>query len=97
EVVRFGWKHTATRLEALGLTPHLRQASAVDSAPYLTDMGNYILDCALEPILDPAQLAAVLKATPGVVEHGLFVGIASEALQVDPQGELNYRTRELTA
>lgn len=93
EVVRFGWKHTANRLESLGLTPHLRQTSAPDATPYLTDMGNYILDCALAPIANPGELAAALKATPGVVEHGLFVGIASAALQVDPDGELIYRTR----
>lgn len=97
EVVRFGWKHTANRLESLGLVPHLRQMSAADNFPYLTDMGNYILDCALEPIADPVALAAALKAMPGVVEHGLFVGIASAALQVDPDGELIYRTRDSIA
>ena len=97
EIVRFGWKHTANRLESLGLTPHLRETSATDAAPYLTDLGNYILDCALEPITDPGALAAALKAMPGVVEHGLFVGIASAALQVDSDGELIYRTRDSIA
>ena len=94
EVVRFGWKHTANRLESLGLAPRLRTTSAEDAAPYITDMGNYILDCAVEPITNPRELAAAIKAMPGVVEHGLFIGIASAALQVDPAGELIYRTRE---
>jgi ribose 5-phosphate isomerase A len=94
EVVRFGWKHTANRLEALGLEPRLRQASATDPSPYITDMGNYILDCGPAPIPDPSVLAALIKAVPGVVEHGLFVGIASAALQVDPDGNLIYRTRD---
>jgi ribose 5-phosphate isomerase A len=94
EVVRFGWKHTANRLESLGLVPHLRSAASASTSPYVTDQGNYILDCALEPITDPAALAAAIKATPGVVEHGLFVGVASAALQVDPEGELLYRTRD---
>lgn len=94
EVVRFGWKHTANRLESLELAPRLRLACATGTAPYLTDMGNYILDCAVEPIANPGELAAAIKAMPGVVEHGLFVGIASAALQVDPAGELIYRTRD---
>lgn len=94
EVVRFGWKHTANRLESLGLTPQLRLTAAAGGSPYLTDMGNYLLDCALEPVTNPGELATVIKAMPGVVEHGLFVGIASAALQIDPVGELIYRTRD---
>jgi ribose 5-phosphate isomerase A len=94
EVVRFGWKHTANRLESLGLVPRLRMAAAGDASPYITDQGNYIVDCGPEPITDPGELAAAIKATPGVVEHGLFVGIAAAALQVDPDGELRYRTRD---
>ncbi|MFT4037040.1 MAG: ribose-5-phosphate isomerase RpiA [Thermomicrobiales bacterium] len=94
EVVRFGWKHTAARLEALGLRPELRPASPGAPEPYITDMGNYILDCGPDPIPDPAALAGVLKALPGVVEHGLFVAIASDALQIDPDGALFHRQRE---
>lgn len=94
EVVRFGWKHTASRLESLGLAPRLRQTSGADASPYITDQGNYILDCGPSPILNPEDLAAKIKATPGVVEHGLFVGIASAALQVDPEGNVLYRKRD---
>jgi ribose 5-phosphate isomerase A len=97
EVVRFGWKHTANRLDSLGLVPRLRETSVPDASPYVTDMGNYILDCGLEPIADPGELATAIKAIPGVVEHGLFVGIAAAALQIDPAGELIYRTLESIA
>ena len=97
EVVRFGWKHTANRLESLGLTPMLRMAAGTDDSPYITDQGNYILDCGLQPISDPAALAAAIKTTTGVVEHGLFVGTAAAALQVAPNGELIYRTRDTIA
>lgn len=93
EVVRFGWRHTADRLETLGLTPQLRVTSADESSPYLTDQGHYILDCELAPIDHPGNLAAAIKAIPGVVEHGLFVGITAAAMQVDSEGELLYRTR----
>ena len=97
EVVRFGWKHTANRLQSQGLMPKLRVTSATDDTPYLTDMGNYILDCAPEPIANPGELALAIKALPGVVEHGLFIGVASAALQVDHAGELLYRTRDTIA
>jgi ribose 5-phosphate isomerase A len=97
EIVRFGWKHTASRLESLGLAPQLRLASAAGDPPYITDQGNYILDCGPAPIASPGELAAAIKATAGVVEHGLFVGIAAAALQVDPEGELMYRTRDTIA
>lgn len=93
EVVRFGWKHTAARLEELGLRPELRPASPGATEPYITDMGNYILDCGPDPIPDPVGLAAALKALPGVVEHGLFIAIASDALQIDPNGALMHRQR----
>lgn len=97
EVVRFGWTHTATRLESLGLAPRLRMTSTGADAPYLTDMGNYILDCGPAPITNPGELAAAIKATSGVVDHGLFVDIAAAALQVDPEGNLIYRTRDTIA
>ena len=48
-----------------------------DGAPFITDSGNYIYDCAFRSIVNPAKLATALSVIPGVVEHGLFVGIAS--------------------
>jgi ribose 5-phosphate isomerase A len=51
-----------------------------DGTPYLTDNGNQILDCSFGKIADPAALARTLSDTPGIVEHGLFIGLASMAL-----------------
>ena len=61
--------------------------------PWVTDNGGIILDCATGPIDDPSQLAAAVKAVSGVVEHGLFLGIARAALQVDPEGRVARRER----
>jgi ribose 5-phosphate isomerase A len=84
EVVQFCWKSTARWLESLGCQPVLR-GSAVQ--PYLTDNHNYILDCAFPNGIDnPLELAATLKSRPGVVEHGLFLGMASEAIVATPNG-----------
>lgn len=78
EVVRFGWQSTQRRVAELGCSPHLRLTPGGD--PYLTDEQHYILDCRFGPIADPAALAAALKGIPGVVEHGLFIGMTSEAI-----------------
>jgi ribose 5-phosphate isomerase A len=48
--------------------------------PFITDGGHYILDASLGRIPDPAALARTLEATPGVVDHGLFLGLASAAI-----------------
>ena len=95
EVVPFGWRRTAARLEALGLRPSLRvragvsgEAGALGMAPvpFVTDGGHHLLDCGADPIEDAAGLAAAIKATPGVVDHGLFVGFARRALVVEADG-----------
>jgi len=83
EVVPFGWQTTAARLAALGAKPELRKA---DGAPFRTDGGNLILDCHFGPIADPAALEARLSQTIGVVESGLFIGMASTALVAMPNG-----------
>jgi ribose 5-phosphate isomerase A len=61
--------------------------------PWVTDSGGIIVDCATGPIDDPSQLAAAIKAISGVVEHGLFLGIARTALQVDAEGRVVRRER----
>jgi ribose 5-phosphate isomerase A len=89
EVVPFGVASTRLRLErasaALGLAgwiaPRRRGADV-----FVTDGGHYILDCAFGAIPDPERLAAHLAAIPGVVEHGLFLGLASVALIAGPTG-----------
>lgn len=84
EVVQFCWKSTARWLESLGCTPVLRDGEA---QPFITDNGNYILDCHFPHGIDhPAELAATLKNRPGVVEHGLFLGMAAEAIVATTDG-----------
>ncbi len=72
EVVRFGWRGTAARLQALGAAPELRGGAG---DPFVTDGGNHILDCRFPEEADLARLAAPIKSLLGVVEHGLFVGM----------------------
>ncbi len=73
EVIRFAWKPLAARLEDLGSSPVLRRDA--NGQPWTTDEGNYILDCAFGSIENAASLAARMDAMPGVVGHGLFVGL----------------------
>ena len=84
EIVPLGWSHTARSIVALGLDPTLRRTS--DGEPFLTDGGHYILDCGTGPIDDPAETATALKLITGVVDHGLFVGMAELVLTVDASG-----------
>jgi ribose 5-phosphate isomerase A len=79
EVVPFGWRHTAQALVALGVTPSLRWTEN-HGVPYLTDGGNYILDCTCEPLADPTALEGAIKAITGVVECGLFLGLAGRII-----------------
>jgi ribose 5-phosphate isomerase A len=80
-------------LENIGLAPDLRTPDDEPDRPWVTDNGGVILDCTTGPIADPSQLAAAVKAISGVVEHGLFLGIAGAALQVDPDGQVVRRDR----
>lgn len=75
EVVPFGWEITARRVEGLGAVVARRETAG---HPYQTDNGNYILDCRFGEISDPPGLHARLKALLGVVETGLFCGMATE-------------------
>ncbi|HEY7780251.1 MAG TPA: ribose-5-phosphate isomerase RpiA [Ktedonobacterales bacterium] len=91
EVVRFGWGHTAGRISALGVRPSLRARAADDQAgagpaPFVTDGGNYVLDCATDSLAQPAALGQALKAQVGVVEHGLFVGMTDRVIAADTDG-----------
>jgi len=84
EVVPFGWETTAKRVADLGGNPTRRLAQ--DGKPYLTDGGHYILDCRFGPIASPPRLDAELNAVVGVVEHGLFVGMASQVIVAGTEG-----------
>ncbi|HJS87190.1 MAG TPA: ribose-5-phosphate isomerase RpiA [Acetobacteraceae bacterium] len=78
EVVAFGWETTLARLAALGARPTPRRAE--DGTLFRTDGGNMILDCATGPIAESAALERALRGVVGVVETGLFLGIAERAL-----------------
>jgi ribose 5-phosphate isomerase A len=90
EVVRFGWKDTHRRLGAL--LPDAVQRVGDDGEPYLTDEGHFILDCALPAVPDVAELGRSIKQIPGVVEHGLFIGLASQALLGHEDGSVEVLT-----
>ena len=84
EIMPFGWETTQARVEALGFAAPLRVAS--DGVPIVTDGKHFVLDCATGPIEDPKALGDALKCITGVVDHGLFVGLAAAALVCDPDG-----------
>ena len=78
EVIPFAEKLIANQITALGAQVSLRQYAYGN--PFVTDEGHHILDCTFGEIADPAALALKLQAMPGVVEHGLFIGVAEMAL-----------------
>jgi ribose 5-phosphate isomerase A len=84
EVVSFGLAATARFLESLGATVVLRPNH--DGTPFRTDQGNFIFDCAFGPIADPEALAAALERRAGIVEHGLFLGLATDLFVADGEG-----------
>ncbi|HEY0604334.1 MAG TPA: ribose-5-phosphate isomerase RpiA [Herpetosiphonaceae bacterium] len=77
EVVQFGWRIPETALQRLGSRPVLRMDGA---QPLITDEGNFILDAPFGLIHDPGQLDAALRAIPGVMDHGLFIGLADQVI-----------------
>ncbi|MGC2404732.1 MAG: ribose-5-phosphate isomerase RpiA [Acidobacteriaceae bacterium] len=84
EVIPFAAAPVKQQLEKMGAHPVLRAGH--DGSPYITDEGNYIFDCHYEKILDPAAVAQSIKSLTGVVEHGLFIGLASVAVVAGPNG-----------
>jgi ribose 5-phosphate isomerase A len=78
EVIPFAQALVTRRIRALGADVRLR--SAADGKPFVTDENNHILDCRFGLIRDADSLARQLNDMPGLVEHGLFVGMASLAL-----------------
>ena len=81
EVIRFGARTTIARIEraiaGLGYREIAISLRIDGDVPFITDSGHMIFDCAFRAITDPAALANTLSDVPGVVDHGLFVGIAT--------------------
>jgi ribose 5-phosphate isomerase A len=87
EVTIFGWRHTAARLAALGCQVTRRPiAGSQPPAPFISDSGNYTLDLIFTSPQDPATLAARIKALPGVIDHGLFIGLTDRVYVGGPSG-----------
>jgi len=83
EVVPFAWQTTARRIEKLNIEPRMRMAG---DEPFVTDNGNYILDCRCGAIDNPSELHNRIKALTGVVETGLFIGMAKTAVIAGESG-----------
>ena len=92
EVVRFGLVATTNMVRDLaaeaGCAGNIALRMGRDGQPFVTDNGNYILDCAFGAIKDPEMLDEALKIVPGVVENGLFLGLADLAIVAGPGGIL---------
>jgi ribose 5-phosphate isomerase A len=91
EVIQFGWLAQARYLESTGAKYTLRQN--LDGKPFVTDSGNLILDCHFGPIADVRRLAAALDSRAGIVEHGLFIGLATDLIVAGATG-VRCRTRK---
>jgi len=89
EVIKFAGAVVAKKIEVLGARVDLRRGA--DGNPYLTDENNYILDCRFGQIPDADELARQLNDMPGVVEHGLFIGMANVLLVADGSQVLELR------
>ena len=84
EVTKFGWTSTKKTLEELGCIVELR--NIMENEPFITDNGNYILDCEFEKIDEPENLEMAINCIPGVVENGLFIDLVHEAIVAGKQG-----------
>jgi len=80
EVEPFGWETTLDALASLGREATLRMEDSDSSQPFVTDGGHYTVDCIFDEIPDPEALEAEMKRIPGVIETGLFLGIARAAV-----------------
>ncbi|MFB3162273.1 ribose-5-phosphate isomerase RpiA [Neobacillus sp. 179-J 1A1 HS] len=79
EVVPFGFEMTMKYIRELGGNPTLRQRRGT---PFITDNGNYIIDSSFQEINQPEELEKNLNLLPGVVDNGLFVGIADTVITI---------------
>lgn len=85
EIVKFGYEMTMKQIHKLGCEPFLRLK---DDKPYLTDNGNYIVDCHFNHIEDPQKLHNKINLIPGVVDNGLFVNMTKKIIVGYQNGEI---------
>jgi ribose 5-phosphate isomerase A len=90
EIVPFGARATLRMIEAaaedVGSSGAISLRKITGGENFISDNGNFIVDCAFGSIMDPESLGDVLEMIPGVVEHGLFIGIADTAVLAGPEG-----------
>ncbi|MBU9724305.1 MULTISPECIES: ribose-5-phosphate isomerase RpiA [Bacillaceae] len=86
EIIQFGWELTLKQVSELGSKPKLRMDN---NAPFITDNGNYILDCYFGKIQDANGLKNTLNMIPGVVENGLFVNMADTIIIGNKNGSVS--------
>jgi ribose 5-phosphate isomerase A len=91
EVIPFAEALVAKKIAALGAKVSVRQSP--DGKPFITDEGHHILDCRFGQISDPPALARKLSDTPGVVEHGLFIDMASVVLMGKGDAVVEFRRK----
>jgi len=91
EVVQFGWQRTFDHLKDLHCTPVLRFQN---NQPFITDNGNYIMDCHFNEIKNPALLQNAIHEIPGVVECGLFINRANTVIIGCNNGEVRILERK---
>lgn len=91
EVTPFGWRSQEAFLESLEACVKLRRTD--DGSSFNTDQGNLILDCDFGPLSRPARLAERLDRRAGIVEHGLFLGLASDVIVGTREGTRHLRAR----
>jgi ribose 5-phosphate isomerase A len=96
EVIPFAWRTTERHMRKLFADssfgePKIEMRGGTEK-PLITDSGHYLLDCHLEQIPDPESLAEKLKQIPGIVEHGLFLGIATDAVVGRAKGDAEVLT-----
>jgi ribose 5-phosphate isomerase A len=84
ELIPFGWRSQAAYLESLGARVTLRTQD--NSSPFKTDQGNLIVDCNFGPISQPRLLEEKLRERVGIVEHGLFLGLATDVIVGTAEG-----------
>ncbi len=85
EVHPFALGHVVKRIESIDGKPVLRVANTGKVGPVITDNGNFVVDVKFHEIKDPKSLEKELNMIPGVIENGLFIGMASRALITTPQ------------
>jgi len=86
EVTQFGWWQSSRQLELLGCRALLR--ARPDGQRFISDNGNYVLDCRFDGISDPASLEVRINEIPGVIDNGLFIDLAGRVVIGEADGRV---------